>query len=91
MIPVQASNAPGMGAASCELRAESGPVSQGSGFRWGPSNQPSLHPAFIIRLDCLLSQGVCWSQGLLPPGALRPRGREVGKDVNRGYGPSLRH
>lgn len=91
MIPVWASNAPGMGAASCELGAESGPVSQGSGFRWGLRNQRCLHPAFILRLDCLLSQSVCWSQGLLPPGALRPRGQEVGRDVNRGCGPSLRH
>lgn len=46
----------GQGAASCDLGAESGPVSQGSGFQWGPSNQPSLHPAFIILLDCHCSQ-----------------------------------
>ena len=54
----------GQGAASCDLGAESGPISQGSGFQWGPSNQSSIHPAFIILLDCLLSQAMCWSQGL---------------------------
>lgn len=69
-------------AANCDLGAESGPLSLGSGSRWGPSNRPSLRPAFIIRLDCLLSQALCGSQGLpadepslCPPGALRPRRR----------------
>lgn len=66
-------------AASCGLRAESRLVSQDSGSPWGPSNQPSRCPSFIIGLDCLLSPALCWGQGLLTdepslyrPGACKP-------------------
>lgn len=78
VVPVQASNAQGWALPAVSSGLNQAPSLRAQA-RWGPSNQLSLHPAFIIQLDFLLSQGACAGQGSSLQGALRPRGRESGE------------
>lgn len=75
------------------LPAVTSGLNQAPSLRAQASNgAPATNPASILHLSFYWTATAPSGRASpCPPGALRSRGREVGRDVNRGYGPSLRH